>query len=198
MSIGVKEPVFSQIMTGFQTQLLNNDLQFNLKKLKQDLASLISTRFNGYDSNYVYAELIEKPNTEGKYADKYIEIDLSQQKMYLWENKEVLGIYIISSGLYFPTPPGQYKILNKALNAYSFIYHVWMPYWMAFSLDPTVNAYLGIHELPYYYDVTGTEIRRPRDFLGSPHTGGCVSLDVGIAEQVYNWVNIGTPVVIYE
>jgi lipoprotein-anchoring transpeptidase ErfK/SrfK len=100
--------------------------------------------------------------------------------------------------LYYPTPPGHYQILNKAKNAFSDIYYVYMPYWMAFYLDPKINAYLGIHELPYWVTNDGQQIRRPRDFLGSPHTGGCISLDVGIAEKVYNWAEVGTKVEIYE
>jgi lipoprotein-anchoring transpeptidase ErfK/SrfK len=146
----------------------------------------------------VIVSFSEAPNTEGEVAEKYIEIDLSQQKMYLWEGGENVAVHRVSSGLYYATPPGHYQILNKANNAYSYIYHVWMPFWMAFSLDPQVNAYLGIHELPYWVDGVGQEIRRPRDFIGSPHTGGCVSLDVGEAELVYNWAEVGTPVWIFE
>lgn len=199
LSVWVDEQVLEQKTKELSEQLdLSYDLQFDQNHLKQSLVSLINTRFNGYDSNYIYVRLIDKPNTNGDEAEQYIEIDLSQQKMYLWENEQNIAIYRISSGLYYPTPPGRYQILNKANNAYSYIYNVWMPFWMAFSLDPQVNAYLGIHELPYWIDQAGQEIRRPRDFIGSPHTGGCVSLDVGEAKQVYDWAQVGTPVLIFD
>ncbi len=199
LSIGVDEQILEQKTQQLSQKLnLGYDLQFDQNHLKQNLVSLINTRFNGYDSDYIYVRLIEKPNTNGGEAEQYIEIDLSQQKMYLWEGGKNLAIHRISSGLYYPTPPGRYRILNKANNAYSYIYNVWMPFWMAFSLDPKVHAYLGIHELPYWVDGAGQEIRRPRDFIGSPHTGGCVSLDVGEAQLVYDWAKIGTPVLIFD
>jgi hypothetical protein len=199
LSVGVNKVELANQLSVFNRQInLSSDLQFDQKHFKESLTALILTRFDGNQSDYISVRLVNKPNTDGTKANKYIEIDLSQQNMYLWENGENMAVYRISSGLYYPTPPGKYQILNKAPNAYSEIYHVWMPFWMAFSLDPKVNAYLGIHELPYYYDITGTEIRRPRDFIGSPHTGGCVSLDVGEARQVYDWAEVGTLVMIFE
>lgn len=198
LSVGIDETVLKAKLHELAQQLHLTDQQFDEELLKENLVSLINSRFNGYESDYIYARLTEKPNTNGGEADKYIEIDLSQQNMYLWERGENIAIHRVSTGLYYPTPPGRYRIMNKALNAYSYIYHVWMPYWMAFSLDPKINAYLGIHELPYWIDTSGQEIRRPRDFLGSPHTGGCVSLDIGAAQQVYDWASVGTLVLIYD
>jgi len=199
LSVGINEGKLTQKTKELEKRLyLNNDLQLDKAFYKQSLVSLISQRFNGSCVNSIFVRLIKKPNTNGLLAERYIEIDLSQQNMYLWEKGKNIAVYQVSSGLYYPTPPGEYKILNKAINAYSDIYHVWMPYWMAFSLDKKLNAYLGIHELPYYYDSTGTEIRRPRDFIGSPHTGGCVSLDIGKAELVYNWAQVGMPVLIFD
>lgn len=199
LSVGVDDSMLSAKTMQLANNLsLGSDLQLDKQDFRNNLVALINSRFNGNSSNYVYLRLIEKPNTSGIEANKYIEIDISQQKMYLWENNNNFARYSISSGLYYPTPPGKYKILNKANNAYSDIYHVWMPYWMAFSLDPKVNAYLGIHELPYWVDNNGKTIRRPRDFIGSPHTGGCVSLDVGMAKIVYDWADEGMPVLIYD
>lgn len=175
-----------------------SDFSIDSEKLFNELKQLIQSRFVGIPQSILVQELKQSANTNGDKAKKYIEIDLSQQKMYLWDNGLNIAIHTVSSGLYYKTPAGIYKILNKAINAYSDIYNVWMPYWMAFSLDKTVNAYLGIHELPYWVSIDGQQIRRPRDFLGSPHTGGCVSLDVGIAERVYQWADIGTPVYIFE
>ena len=50
----------------------------------------------------------------------------------------------------------------------------------------------------YWIDSNGETIRRPRDFIGSPHTGGCVSLDVGMAKIVYDWADEGMLVLIYD
>lgn len=199
LSVGVDSQLLRELITAKTASLVEEkDISIDFTDFEIRLVSLVNSRFNGYVPEYVVAHVVRTPNTNGDYAAKYIEIDLSQQTMYLWENGKNISQHRISSGLYYPTPPGEYAILNKALNAYSDIYHVWMPYWMAFSLDRKVNAYLGIHELPYWIDNQGQEIRRPRDFIGSPHTGGCISLDIGEAAKVFAWAEVGTPVVIYE
>jgi len=136
------------------------------------------------------------PNTDGSKAHKYIEVDISQQKLYLFEHGILKRSYSVSTGLEYPTPTGTFYIYNKNPNAYSSIYHVWMAYWLGFYLDPHLKASIGIHELPYWY-VSGVKKFRPRDFIGSPHTGGCIALDIGKAQEVYMFADIGTPVYIF-
>lgn len=179
-------------------QQSNSDKKVNITKLQKDLLSLFSARFDKVPTTDVLSAKTQfTPHTTGVLAQKYIEVDIGQQMMYLWEGGNNIASYIVSTGLYLPTPPGSYKILNKAPNAYSDLYNVWMPYWMAFYLEPHVHAYLGIHELPYWVTNNGQEIRRPRNFLGSPHTGGCISLDIGIAKKVYEFADVGMPVYVF-
>ena len=141
--------------------------------------------------------LKEGPNSDGSLSRKYIEVDLTQQKMYLFRDGLVQNSYSISTGLDYPTPTGKFIIFNKALNAYSGIYHVWMPYWLGFYIDPKLHASFGVHELPYWYS-GGKKIRRPRENIGSPHTGGCIALDIGKAKEVYAFADIGTPMYIFD
>lgn len=175
----------------------NSQLHLDEVHFRQNIMSALIDRANGGSKNYITALVKSETNTDGKRAPKYIEIDIAQQRMYLWENGFLIRTYPVSTGLHYPTPPGEYAIMNKTPNAYSDIYHVWMPYWMAFYRDPKVNAYLGIHELPYWVDTDGQQQRRPRNFIGAPHTGGCVSLDIGSAQEVYMWAEVGTPVFIF-
>ena len=199
LGIDVDANLLQKLAQNQATQLLGRtDMAIDSVALKKSLVSLATSRFNNIDTSFIQGTLVQIPQSHGEIAQKYIEIDIRQQMMYLWEGGNTIATHRVSTGLYYPTPPGTYHILNKALNAYSDIYHVWMPYWMAFYLDPKVNAYLGIHELPYWVTGNGQEIRRPRDFIGSPHTGGCVSLDLGEAQLVYNWAEVGTTVVVYE
>lgn len=141
--------------------------------------------------------LDEGPNSDGRLAHKYIEVDLTQQKMYLFSNGMVKKSYSISSGLDYPTPTGKFVIFNKATNAYSSIYHVWMPYWLGFYVDPELHASFGIHELPYWWS-GGVKMRKPRENIGSPHTGGCIALDIGKGKEVYAFADIGTPMYIFD
>ncbi len=171
--------------------------KISFDKLHSDLLALFNNRFDGGLADTILAKFDFHPNSLGELASKYIEVDLSQQKMYLFRNKVLLNSYRVSTGKYYQTPLGHFKILNKAVNAYSGIYNVYMPYWMAFSYASDIGAYLGIHELPFYLTVEGQEVRRPREFIGSPNTGGCIALDVGKAQDVYNFADIGTEVFIY-
>lgn len=177
--------------------VLDTDKKISFYDLKNDLMNLINSRLQGNNSNTIIAKTENTSNTDGTKAPKYIEIDISQQTMYLFANNELVNKFKISSGLYKPTPRGEYKIINKAFNAYSDLYNVWMPYWMAFYYETDTNSYYGIHELPYWVSGSGQKIQRPREFIGSPHTGGCVALDIGSSKEVYNFSEIGMPVYIY-
>lgn len=176
---------------------LDSDKRIDLQELKNDFVGLINSRSTGQPVDTIAAKVGFTPNTNGTLANKYIEVDISQQTMYLFKEGNLATTYRISTGLYYPTPVGQFKILNKATNAFSDIYNVWMPYWMAFYYGPEVDAYFGIHELPYWVSDDGQKIQRPREFIGSPHTGGCVALDIGAAKEVFAFADVGMPVYVY-
>lgn len=131
------------------------------------------------------------PNTKGELADKYLEIDISQQKMYFFIGGEVYKEYGVSTGNYYPTPTGQYKILNKAPKAYSDIFGVWMPYWMAFNYAEDIGAYLGIHELPYVLGNDGERTYRFGYYIGRKMTGGCVAMEPKDSKEIYNLSEVG-------
>lgn len=169
-------------------------------KLKQILRDELWRRKDGREARIefdIISLVSEKAGSDGSLAEKYLEVDISQQKLYRWQGGEVVGIHIISTGKYGPTPIGIHKIKNKAKLAWSPPAQVWMPFWMAFGYNPNLQAYLGFHELPYWDGSNGIRIRRPFDTLGIPVTGGCIQLNIGEAEEVYNWTEVGIPVLIH-
>lgn len=165
-------------------------------KVLGDLEDFVRARFAGHSVDAITIALDSGPNTTGSNSTKYIEVDISQQKMYLFKNGKLLKTYRVSTGLEYPTPTGEYKIINKTGLGYSSIYNVWMPYWMGFKYSENLHAYFGIHELPYTLS-DGKKIQQPGDNIGSPNTGGCVALGVGSAREVYQFAGIGTAVIIY-
>ncbi len=197
VDFSINEDYFNTVLASKLNEFHTDDKKIDTISLKGDVLSAMSSRFQGLPSNNIAAKTVTSPNTSGEKAEKYIEIDISQQTMYLFSNNTLQTSYRISSGLYYPTPPGEYKIMNKAKNAFSDIFNVWMPYWMAFYYDPKLKAYLGIHELPYYVAENGNKVHRPREWIGTPKTGGCVSLDIGAAKQVFEFADVGTPVYIF-
>jgi len=132
-----------------------------------------------------------KANTKPKMLQgKYIDINLSAQILSVFEDGKLLDSYLISTGKSgMETPRGTHTIANKCPRAWSREYGLFMPYWMA--IDP--GGSFGIHELPESPD----RHKDGANDLGIPVSHGCVRLGIGPAERVYNWAEIGTPVVVY-
>lgn len=125
---------------------------------------------------------------------KYIDIDISDQILTIFEDGVSKGSFLVSTGKYgMPTPLGRHKILSKSKLAYSHKYNLYMPFWMQFT-----SAGHGIHELPFWKYKGGVEYKEREAHLGTRISHGCIRLGVGPAEQVYNWAEIGTPVVVHE
>jgi len=132
----------------------------------------------------------QKPLPTPSYKEgKYIEVDISDQRLYCWENGQLVGNFLVSTGKpSMPTPLGQFSILSKSRLAYSKRYRLYMPYWNQFT-----TAGHGIHELPYW---PGGR-REGSNHLGRRVSHGCIRLGIGPAEFVYNWAPVGTPVIIH-
>lgn len=123
---------------------------------------------------------------DGAKLEKNIRINLSRQELSYRLGEINLGAYLISSGINGTTPKGEFKIKNKSPKAWS-SYGLWMPYWMGIE-----GQRFGIHELPIWPN----GYREGADHLGRPVSHGCIRLGIGPAEQIYNWVEIGTKVII--
>lgn len=171
----------------------NKSIDWTARLIKE---SLLKSYNGGKDSPIVLSS-DDGPNTDGTLAQKYIEVDLSQQKMYFFENHNLYKTYKVSTGLRYPTPEGNYKIKNKLPMGFSSIFNVWMPWWMAFEYREDIEAYLGIHELPYKL-VEGEKIYRFGNYIGNRKTGGCIALSPGDSKEVYDKSFPGMDLVIYQ
>ncbi len=127
--------------------------------------------------------------TAGLFEGKYVEVDLSSQVLYQYEGTELIGHYAVSTGKWSsPTPIGTYSINFKHPRAYSASYGLYMPYWMAF-----IGTSYGLHALPEW----PSGYKEGESHLGTPVSHGCVRLGTGQAATLYEWMEIGTPVVIH-
>lgn len=121
---------------------------------------------------------------------RYIEVDLSSQRLAMCDYGTTLGVFPISSGSrQYPTPAGHFQVNSKSLRAYSTMYNLYMPYWNSFI----GNSY-GIHELPEYPNGA----KEGTNYLGRAVSHGCIRLGVGAAATVYNWAPVGTPVEVHQ
>jgi lipoprotein-anchoring transpeptidase ErfK/SrfK len=119
-------------------------------------------------------------------SNKWIEVDLSDQKLYAWDSGNKYLETSISSGLpWTPTPPGEYRIWIKLRSAkmeggegkyYYYLPNV--PYVMYLESD-TVPAWkgYGLHGAYWHND------------FGTRRSHGCVNLPIPIAKQLYEWTD---------
>jgi hypothetical protein len=127
--------------------------------------------------------------TLGKFEGKYVEVNLSNQKLFLINGNTLEKAYTVSTGAWAtPTPLGTFTINGKIKRAWSGTYKLWMPYWQNF-----LNGEYGLHELPEWPN----GYKEGQSHLGTPVSHGCIRLGVGAAKEVYDWTENGTPVYIH-
>lgn len=118
---------------------------------------------------------------------KRIEIDLTNQRLYAYEENKLVYNFLISSGKWGRTPVGTFKIWiklrytkmeggSKLLNTYYYLPNV--PYTMFFYNDeiPSWRGY-GIHGTYWHNN------------FGYPMSHGCINMKTDEAEKLYYWAN---------
>ena len=128
-------------------------------------------------------------------GNTYIEVDLTEQYMWYYQDGNVIFESDIVSGLASDperkTPPGIFTLYykkspdvlrgtKKADGTYS--YEQPVTYWMPF------NGGIGLHDAPWQTNFGG-------DWYLEHGSRGCVNLQYDVAETVFNNVDSGTPVV---
>lgn len=143
--------------------------------------------------------------------ERWIEVDLSDQKLIAWEGDKVFLETPVSTGLpWWPTPQGEFRIWIKLratkMEGGSGKYYYYLPnvpYVMYFANDrvPGHKGY-GLHGTYWHND------------FGTQRSHGCVNLPTPVAERLYYWTtptltegkgvvkadatNSGTRIVIHE
>lgn len=147
-------------------------------------------------AQFTYGEqpALSDPDFFGKVKQQFIdskadflEADLSAMKIQVYKSGVLfLEVPIVTKGRpgsWWETPAGLYKVDSKEKAHFSGMGHVWMPW----SINFQGNFY--IHGRTYYPDGTLTS---------KTYTGGCIRLDTDDAQKVYDAVDIGTPVLVFE
>jgi len=118
-----------------------------------------------------------------------IVVDLSDQRMYVYQNGQLVWNWVVSTGRPGQeTAVGHYKVLNKLPNAYAYTWGLQMPYWLGIYWAGHLQN--GIHALP----IQGNGQRLWEGYLGQRVSYGCVILSTENAATLYNWAPVGTPV----
>ena len=115
--------------------------------------------------------------------DRWIDIDLSEQKLYAYEGATLVASFLVSTGIdRYPTETGQYHIDVK----------------MRYS-DMRGEGYF-LPDVPftmYYYGDFAIHGTYWHHSFGTRMSRGCVNMDISDAEWLYNWASVGTLVNIH-
>lgn len=122
--------------------------------------------------------------------DKRILIDISEQKMSIYQAGELLRSHVVSTGISdSPTMAGIFQIQTHELNAYASNWDLYMPHFMGIY-EAWPGFMNGIHGLP----LLSSGRRLWASSLGSPASYGCIILDLEAAEDLYHWADPGVVV----
>lgn len=126
-----------------------------------------------------------------KFGDKSINVDLSEQKMYIKLGDVVIKSFRVSTGkAATPTPSGNFSIqFKQEVRVASSKPHYIMPKFMQFK-----KGGYGIHALPSLANDRGVFWREALNHIGSPRSHGCIRLLPEDAEFTFNFADVGTPV----
>ncbi|MEG0250302.1 MAG: cell wall-binding repeat-containing protein [Peptostreptococcus sp.] len=128
------------------------------------------------------------PNNATPLGNKYVQIDIKSQHMWLWKNgKAIVSTPIVTGNPNkgWATPPGIFTIKNKMKNVvlrgpgYASPVTYWIPF----------NGSIGIHDASWQPVYGGNRYQ----YAGSR---GCINTPYNNATLIYNNVAVGTPVIV--
>jgi lipoprotein-anchoring transpeptidase ErfK/SrfK len=122
-------------------------------------------------------------DTLKKSQQRWIQIDLSQQKLIAWEGKTPVYAIVVSTGKKStPTRVGKFKIQTKLKST---------------RMRGTGYDIPNVPHAMFYqgnYGIHGAYWHRK---FGTPVSRGCVNLAPNHAQWLFNWASVGTPVFIH-
>ena len=140
-----------------------------------------------------------KPSVKTSDFKQVLLVRIGENKAYLYEDGKITHSYTVATGQErYPTPQGLYEVVSK----------VSMPTWinpapdgwgadMPASIPPGPNNPMGLHELKWsaagiaFHGVPDGELSS----LGYNASHGCIRMSNPDATELYNLVDIGTPIV---
>ena len=116
--------------------------------------------------------------------EKWVEVDLSQQKSYAYVGKQIIHSFIVSTGTWdTPTVTGQYRIYVK---------------YRAQDMSGPGYYLPNVPYVMYFYKGYGLHGTYWHNNFGTPMSHGCVNLQTDDAAWLYDWAEVGTQVIVHE
>lgn len=124
-------------------------------------------------------------------AGKQIEVDLTKQRLYAYEDGELAATFLVSTGVsMFPTPTGTFAVEKKIPKMnYVWNYGAGSPYNYNIknvSWNSRFAPHLYMHEAYWH------------NGFGVIKSHGCVNMRKADAKFIFDWSELGTPVTIHK
>lgn len=116
--------------------------------------------------------------------DKWIEVDLSEQKVSAHEGDQVVLSFPVSTGKWAPTPTGEYRIWIK------------LRYHRMIGGSKELGTFYDLPNVPfvmYFYKGYGLHGAYWHNNFGQPMSHGCVNISIPDAEKLYTWAGPAMP-----
>lgn len=181
--------------TGERIQLPGKTMGWLLNTEKTEKATLKAIKNKEKSIELVWdskGAAIWDPETENDIGDTYVEVSISQQKV--WYYKDGILELETSTVTGLPTPERQtktglhqilYKQRDRVLRGSRRAWHSFVNYWMPFTPDGQ-----GLHDARWRRRFGGSIYK-------SSGSHGCVNLPASAAAQLYAKLETGTPVIVY-
>ena len=155
----------------------------------QEISKLLRRNYTTYHPIHFLSKGSDSQDPDEVYGEDYIEVDLSRQVLWMYEDGEVTLISNIVSGLMNTekqTPGGAYTIKYKQSPAIlrGEDYETPVTYWMPF------NNGIGLHDATWQWSFGGDAC-----YYRGSH--GCINLPLNIAQTIYTKISAGFPVICY-
>jgi hypothetical protein len=142
--------------------------------------------FNNQPVNYQMPKLAEENLDQeekvlgAQNEERWIEVDLSEQKLRAWEGSNLVYEFLISSGKWAPTPKGEFRIWVK------------LKYTKMEGGIRGTRTYYYLPNVPYtqyFYKGYGLHGTYWHNNFGQPMSHGCVNLSIPNAEKLFYWTS---------
>ena len=112
--------------------------------------------------------------------EKWIEVDISDQKLYAHEGEQIIYEFLVSTGKWARTPIGEFRTWSK------------FRYLTMNGGDKAQGTYYHLPNVPYvmfFYNGFALHGTYWHNNFGVPMSHGCVNLSIPNAEKLYFWTN---------
>lgn len=147
------------------------------------------------NKNELLAQIQEIANQDnstqvlGAENEKWIEVDLSDQRVYAWDGSNQVFNFLVSTGKWAPTPTGTFSIWTKLAKT------------KMSGGSQALGTYYYLPDVPcvmYFYKGYGLHGTYWHNNFGTPMSHGCVNLRTDDACALFAWASVGTRVTVHE